>query len=884
MKERFDVTGMTCSACSSHVEKSVGKLTGVENVSVNLLTNSMQVEFDENKLDTAGIIKAVEDAGYGAAVKDEHAKSGAKTSGQSGSQENNGLSAVEQNVKNMKKRLIVSLIFWIPLMYVSMGHMIYQWLNIPMPPFTMNFLHGNENAITYAFTQFLLLLPILIANQKYFKNGFKTLWHRSPNMDSLIAIGAGAAILYGIFAIYRIGYAMGHGDMMVVHQYAHDLYFESAGTILTLITIGKYLETKSKGKTSEAITKLLNLAPKTVTVVRDGVEQVVDAADVEKGEIFLVKPGESVAVDGIVLEGKSSFDESAITGESIPVPKQEGDTIVSASINKSGLIRAKATKVGEDTTIAQIIRLVEEASSSKAPIAKMADKIAGVFVPAVITIALITGVIWLISGATFEFAMSTAIAVLVISCPCALGLATPVAIMVGTGKGAENGILIKSGDALETAHQIDTVVLDKTGTITQGKPVVTDIICAAGKNADKTQLLQIAGSLEKGSEHPLAEAIVNYCLTNNISLEKVTDFNALFGKGIEGTMSGTHYYAGNEKMMEEKGISLSTEQKNQIQALAKQGRTPLLFADEKQFLGIVAVADVVKPTSKEAVQKFRDYGIHVIMLTGDNEVTAQAIKEQVGIDEVVAGVLPTQKEEKISALKQAGHKVAMIGDGVNDAPALASADVGIAIGAGTDVAIESADIVLMKNDLLDAVGAVKLSKAVIRNIKENLFWAFFYNSIGIPLAAGVLYPLFQIKLNPMFGAAAMSLSSVCVVSNALRLRWVKLHDAKKTQSEPYQDVAASTIADINQHNALDNNIKSTNNDKGESTMTTTISIEGMMCAHCQAHVEKALKEVAGVTEVTVSLENKNAVVTGDASVEALKQAVVDAGYEVTDVK
>ena len=884
MKERFDVTGMTCSACSSHVEKSVSKLTGVENVSVNLLINSMQVEFDENKLDTAGIIKAVEDAGYGAAVKDGHAKSGTKTSGQSDSQENSGLSAVEQNVKNMKKRLIVSLIFWIPLMYVSMGHMIYQWLNIPMPPFTMNFLHGNENAITYAFTQFLLLLPILIANQKYFKNGFKTLWHRSPNMDSLIAIGAGAAILYGIFAIYRIGYAMGHGDMAVVHQYAHDLYFESAGTILTLITIGKYLETKSKGKTSEAITKLLNLAPKTVTVVRDGVEQVIDATDVEKGEIFLVKPGESVAVDGIVLEGKSSFDESAITGESIPVPKQEGDTIVSASINKSGLIRAKATKVGEDTTIAQIIRLVEEASSSKAPIAKMADKIAGVFVPAVITIALITGVIWLISGATFEFAMSTAIAVLVISCPCALGLATPVAIMVGTGKGAENGILIRSGDALETAHQIDTVVLDKTGTITQGKPVVTDIICAAGKNADKTQLLQIAGSLEKGSEHPLAEAIVNYCVTNNISLEKVTDFNALFGKGIEGTVSGTHYYAGNEKMMEEKGISLSTEQKNQIQALAKQGRTPLLFADKKQFLGIVAVADVVKPTSKEAVQKFRDYGIHVIMLTGDNEVTAQAIKEQVGIDEVIAGVLPTQKEEKISALKQAGHKVAMIGDGVNDAPALASADVGIAIGAGTDVAIESADIVLMKNDLLDAVGAVKLSKAVIRNIKENLFWAFFYNSIGIPLAAGVLYPLFQIKLNPMFGAAAMSLSSVCVVSNALRLRWVKLHDAKKTQSEPHQDVAASTIADINQHNALDNNIKSTNNDKGESTMTTTISIEGMMCAHCQAHVEKALKEVAGVTEVTVSLENKNAVVTGDASVEALKQAVVDAGYEVTDVK
>lgn len=898
MKERFDVTGMTCSACSSHVEKSVGKLAGVENVSVNLLTNSMQVEYDDGQLDAAGIIKAVEDAGYGAAVKDEHAASKAKADRTSKGQENNGLSAVEQNIKNMKKRLIISLIFWIPLMYVSMGHMIYQWLNIPMPPFTMNFLHGDENAVIYAFTQLLLLLPILIVNQKYFKNGFKTLWHRSPNMDSLIAIGAGASILYGIFAIYRIGYAIGRQDMAVVHQYAHDLYFESAGTILTLITIGKYLETKSKGKTSEAITKLLNLAPKTVTVVRDGTEQVIDAADVEKGEIFLVKPGESVAVDGIVLEGKSSFDESAITGESIPVLKQEGDTIVSASMNKSGLIRAKATKVGEDTTIAQIIHLVEEASSSKAPIAKMADKIAGIFVPTVITIALITGMIWLIAGATFEFAMSTAIAVLVISCPCALGLATPVAIMVGTGKGAENGILIKSGDALEMAHQIDTVVLDKTGTITQGKPVVTDIICAVGKDEngmvhtgnselqkkEAARLLCIAGSLEKGSEHPLAEAIVNYCEEADVQLEKVTDFNALFGKGIEGNVLGTHYFAGNEKMMEEKGILLSTEQKEQIHTLSKQGKTPLLFADETKFLGIVAVADVVKSTSAEAVKKFRDYGIHVIMLTGDNEVTAQAIKEQVGIDEVIAGVLPTQKEEKISALKQAGHKVAMIGDGINDAPALASADVGIAIGAGTDVAIESADIVLMKNDLLDAVGAVKLSKAVIRNIKENLFWAFFYNSVGIPLAAGVLYPFFQIKLNPMFGAAAMSLSSVCVVSNALRLRWVKLHDTKKMQNEPDQETTAGTPTDISQHNELDNTIKSINNDKGESIMTTTISIEGMMCGHCQARVEKALKEVAGVTEVTVSLENKNAVVTGEASADVLKQAVVDAGYEVTDVK
>ena len=884
MKERFDVTGMTCSACSSHVEKSVGKLTGVENVSVNLLTNSMQVEFDENKLDTAGIIKAVEDAGYGAEVKDGHAKSGTKTSGQSDSQENSGLSAVEQNVKNMKKRLIVSLIFWIPLMYVSMGHMIYQWLNIPMPPFTMNFLHGNENAITYAFTQFLLLLPILIANHKYFKNGFKTLWHRSPNMDSLIAIGAGAAILYGIFAIYRIGYAMGHGDMMVVHQYAHDLYFESAGTILTLITIGKYLETKSKGKTSEAITKLLNLAPKTVTVVRDGVEQVVDAADVGKGEIFLVKPGESVAVDGIVLEGKSSFDESAITGESIPVPKQEGDTIVSASMNKSGLIRAKATKVGEDTTIAQIIRLVEEASSSKAPIAKMADKIAGVFVPTVITIALIAGVIWLISGATFEFAMSTAIAVLVISCPCALGLATPVAIMVGTGKGAENGILIKSGEALETAHIVDTVVMDKTGTITYGKPVVTDIRTYAG--ISENDLLKIAGSLEKGSEHPLAEAIVSDCGKKNIVPEKVNDFEALFGKGIKGRLSsGTLYYAGNEKLMEEAHVALSGEIKKEMEQFAKQGKTPLLFADETQIIGVIAVADVVKPTSREAVRQFKEYGIHVIMLTGDNEVTAQAIKDQVGIDEVIAGVLPTQKEEKISALKNSGHKVAMIGDGINDAPALASADVGIAIGAGTDVAIESADIVLMKNDLIDAVGAIRLSKAVIRNIKENLFWAFFYNSIGIPLAAGLLYPIWGLKLNPMFGAAAMSLSSVCVVSNALRLRWVKLGKESSSGNETGNMEQESAVCE---NRAVTSEIK-TKSDVSESeeqTMKTTLSIEGMMCGHCQATVEKALKGVPGVSEVVVSLEDKNAVVTAEESVgaDALKAAVVDAGYEVTNIQ
>lgn len=876
MKEKFDVTGMSCSACSSHVEKSVSKLEGVHAVSVNLLTNSMQVEYDETKLGTENIIEAVEHAGYGASVKNE-AKAAAKTG-----ETEDAVSIQQKNIKNMKIRLIVSVIFLIPLMYVSMGHMIYNALGVPMPPVTMKFFHGSENAVIYAFTQFLLLLPILFANQKYFRNGFATLARRSPNMDSLIAMGATAATVYGIFAIYRIGWGFSTGNMELVHQYSHDLYFESAGTILTLITVGKYLETKSKGKTSEAITKLMNLAPKTVTVVRDGKEQVIDAADVVQGDIFVIKPGESVAVDGVIVEGKSSFDESAITGESIPVLKQEGDKVISASINKAGLIHARATRVGKDTTIAQIISLVEEASSSKAPIARLADKIAGVFVPTVIGIAIVTFIVWLASGADFEFAMSCGIAVLVISCPCALGLATPVAIMVGTGKGAENGILIKSGEALETAHIVDTVVMDKTGTITYGKPVVTDIRTYAG--ISENDLLKAAGSLEKGSEHPLAEAIVSDCEKKNIILEKVNDFEALFGKGIKGRLSsGKLYYAGNEKLMDEAHIAISSEIKKEIEQFAKQGKTPLLFADETQIIGMIAVADVVKPTSREAVRQFKEYGIHVIMLTGDNEVTAQAIKDQVGIDEVIAGVLPTQKEEKISALKNSGHKVAMIGDGINDAPALASADVGIAIGAGTDVAIESADIVLMKNDLLDAVGAIRLSKAVIRNIKENLFWAFFYNSIGIPLAAGLLYPIWGLKLNPMFGAAAMSLSSVCVVSNALRLRWVKL--GKKSLSENGTDNMEQESA-VCENRTVTSEIKSDVTESEEKTMKTTLSIEGMMCGHCQATVEKALKGVQGVSEVVVSLEDKNAVVTADESVSAdtLKNAVVDAGYEVTDIQ
>lgn len=876
MKEKFDVTGMSCSACSSHVEKSVSKLEGVHAVSVNLLTNSMQVEYDETKLGTENIIEAVEHAGYGASVKNE-AKAAAKTG-----ETEDAVSIQQKNIKNMKIRLIVSVIFLIPLMYVSMGHMIYNALGVPMPPVTMKFFHGSENAVIYAFTQFLLLLPILFANQKYFRNGFATLARRSPNMDSLIAMGATAATVYGIFAIYRIGWGFSTGNMELVHQYSHDLYFESAGTILTLITVGKYLETKSKGKTSEAITKLMNLAPKTVTVVRDGKEQVIDAADVVQGDIFVIKPGESVAVDGVIVEGKSSFDESAITGESIPVLKQEGDKVISASINKAGLIHARATRVGKDTTIAQIISLVEEASSSKAPIARLADKIAGVFVPTVIGIAIVTFIVWLASGADFEFAMSCGIAVLVISCPCALGLATPVAIMVGTGKGAENGILIKSGEALETAHIVDTVVMDKTGTITYGNPVVTDIRTYAG--ISENDLLKAAGSLEKGSEHPLAEAIVSDCEKKNIILEKVNDFEALFGKGIKGRLSsGKLYYAGNEKLMDEAHIAISSEIKKEIEQFAKQGKTPLLFADETQIIGMIAVADVVKPTSREAVRQFKEYGIHVIMLTGDNEVTAQAIKDQVGIDEVIAGVLPTQKEEKISALKNSGHKVAMIGDGINDAPALASADVGIAIGAGTDVAIESADIVLMKNDLLDAVGAIRLSKAVIRNIKENLFWAFFYNSIGIPLAAGLLYPIWGLKLNPMFGAAAMSLSSVCVVSNALRLRWVKL--GKKSLSENGTDNMEQESA-VCENRTVTSEIKSDVTESEEKTMKTTLSIEGMMCGHCQATVEKALKGVQGVSEVVVSLEDKNAVVTADGSVSAdtLKNAVVDAGYEVTNIQ
>lgn len=764
-KEKFSVTGMSCSACSAHVEKSVSALKGVQQVTVNLLTNSMQVEYDEAAVSEKDIVKAVKKGGYGASPDQAgKVKSGAAP------RDINAESAGE--LKLMKKRFIVSLCFLVPLMYLSMHHMFQEWFGLPVPPIVTQYFHGAENAVTFALTQLLLLLPIVFANQKYFRNGFKSLFHGAPNMDSLIAIGASAAIAYGLFALYRIGYGLGHGDIAVVEQYSMDLYFESAGTILTLITLGKYLETKSKGRTGEAITKLMNLAPKTAWIVREGGEVEIPVEDIQVGDIIAVKPGSSIPVDGVITWGSTSVDESAITGESIPVEKKEGDQVISATVNKAGSIQFRATKVGEDTTISQIVRLVEEASASKAPIAKLADKIAGIFVPTVISIAVLAAIVWLLTGATVEFALSIGISVLVISCPCALGLATPVAIMVGTGKGAENGILIKSGDALEAAHSIDTVVLDKTGTITQGTPKVTDVIPL---EESEEKLLTVAYSLEKQSEHPLAGAVSAYAQEQGVPYVESADFRAEFGRGISAVLEGKPCYAGNTAYLEELGILKENRDKVEeiVSWLADEGKTPLLFAEKEKLLGIIAAADVVKPTSKEAIRRFKELGIETVMLTGDNARTAEAIRRSLDIPQVISQVLPQDKERKIAEFQSKGKKVAMIGDGVNDAPALTRADVGIAIGAGSDVAIESADIVLVKSDLLDAVTAVRLSRAVMRNIKENLFWAFFYNSIGIPLAAGVLFAWLGIKLNPMFAAAAMSLSSVCVVSNALRLKFFK---------------------------------------------------------------------------------------------------------------
>lgn len=851
MKEKYDVTGMTCSACSSRVEKCVANLDGVKEVSVNLLTNSMQVEYDEQNLSSHKIIEEVKKAGYGASLSGVENQASAKTDLP---KEN----PIEIQMHQMKMRTIWSFVFLIPLMYVSMGHMI----GLPLP----GFLAGTENAVGFALTQFLLCIPVIVINRAYYTKGFSTLLHRAPNMDTLIALGSTASLIYGIFAIYRMGYGLGVQDMVLVHQYLHDLYFESAVMILALINVGKYLEARSKGKTSEAITKLMDLAPKTAVVERQGKTIEIPIEQVVKGDLVVVKPGESVPVDGMILEGVTSIDESAITGESIPVEKQPGDTVIAATINKAGYIKAQATKVGNDTTFSQIIRLVEDASASKAPIAKIADRIAGVFVPIVMTIAVVTAIVWIIAGASFEFALSCAISVLVISCPCALGLATPVAIMVGTGKGAENGILIKSGEALEITHSIHSIVLDKTGTITQGKPAVTDI---SAEEIGERELLRIAASLEVKSEHPLAEAIMDKAREQGIEPIPTQDFQAVPGKGIRARIDGAMCYAGNQKLMEEEGIEYSAALPA-VNRMAEEGKTPLLFAKEKKFIGMIGAADVVKPTSKRAIDELKHLGIEVIMLTGDNERTAHAIQKQLDIDTVIAEVLPQDKEREVSKLQQAGKTVAMVGDGVNDAPALARADVGIAIGAGTDVAIESADVVLMKNDLLDVVTAIKLSKAVIKNIKENLFWAFFYNACGIPLAAGVFYQALGWKLSPMFGAAAMSLSSFFVVSNALRLRF--FHVLKKNKEEEKEE---SIIEEAE---------KKKEQIKEEKPMKT-MKIEGMMCPHCQAAVTKALNALDGV-KAEVNLEEKTASIQAEDTVsdDMLKKAVEDAGYEVVSIE
>ena len=885
LKENFDVTGMTCSACSARVEKCVAKLPGTDKVTVNLLTNSMQVEYDETALSERQIIDAVVKAGYGASPKEVHgAGNAAGTTASAGAvrASDSANHIMEEQLAEMKFRLLVSFGFLIPLMYVSMGHMV----GLPLP----YFLSGVENAVSFALTQLLLCIPVIFVNRKYYIKGFQTLAHLAPNMDSLIAIGSSASLVYGIFAIYRMSYGLGQGNMELVHRYYHDLYFESAAMILALITVGKYLETRSKGKTSEAITKLLDLAPKTAVVERNGQETEIPVEQVQAGDIVVVRPGASVPVDGFIIEGSTSIEEAAITGESIPVHKQEGDTVIAATMNKTGFIRFKATRVGEDTTFSQIIRLVEEASASKAPIAKIADKISGIFVPVVIAIAIVTAIVWILVGATFEFALSCAISVLVISCPCALGLATPVAIMVGTGKGAENGILLKSGEALETAHNIQCVVMDKTGTITQGKPVVTNV----ETSRTLEEFLAVAAGLEAKSEHPLAEAIMEFASARGAVPAAVENFRSIPGKGVEGSIGGRMYIAGNQRLMEERHISLANVQKR-LETLADEGKTPMIFADDAGVLGMISVADVVKPTSREAVRQLKAMGIHVVMLTGDNRRTAEAIRRQMDIDKVIAEVLPQDKEREIAALQKEGKTVAMIGDGVNDAPALARADVGIAIGAGTDVAIESADVVLMKNDLLDVVTAIRLSKAVIRNIKQNLFWAFFYNVLGIPVAAGVYYTALGLKLNPMIGAAAMSLSSVFVVTNALRLRRFKTSKAEAETQDmtrvPEAEIVAGAEAEHVRINEADSALTRQNQgatikeNHKEDTNMITMKIEGMMCAHCKAAVEKALNAVDGV-KAAVDLEAKTASVDAPADIdkEVLKKAVEDAGYEVVGIE
>ena len=872
-KIKFNITGMTCSACSSHVQRAVEKLEGAAEVQVNLLTNSMSVNYDEAILGTDKIIEAVEKAGYGASLADSLKNSSSnknsadgKTSGTRSFQ--NDAAKFERD--KIKKRLILSLVFMIPLFYVSMGHM----ASLPIP----HFFHGIENALIFSFTQFLLALPVLIINKKFFTGGFKAFLNKAPNMDSLVAVGSGAALIYGIFAIYKMAYGMGHGDMETVRLFAGDLYFESAAMILTLVTLGKFLEANAKGKTSQAITKLMNLRPKTALVIRNGKEEEIPVEEIVKGDLILIKPGFSIPVDGIIVEGNSSVDEAAITGESLPVEKAAGDKVVSASINLSGTFTFKAERVGDDTTLSQIIALVEEASASKAPVSKLADKISNYFVPAVIAIAVITLFVWLIAGEGFEFALSRAISVLVISCPCALGLATPTAIMAGTGKGARLGILIRSAEALETAHKTNTVVLDKTGTITQGRPDVIDI--KKTENFSEDEVLSFAYSLEVLSEHPLANAVIKRAKEKNLEALKIKDFKAEHGFGISGIeeASGLKIFAGNEKLFQKNNIEIS-HAKAEIDVLAEKGATPLLIGVSggsgrsssktdmgAKLIGIIAVADKIKEGSIESIAEFKAMGIKTIMLTGDNKKTANAIKAQTGVDDFSAELLPQNKKNEIEKLQQAGLKTAMIGDGINDAPALMTADVGIAIGNGTDIAIESADIILMNDNLQTAVDSIQLSRAVMRNIKENLFWALFYNSLCIPLAAGVFYPLFGIVLSPMIAAAAMSLSSVSVVSNALRLNYFK----------PKRKYKISRDAGSTESCAADKN-----KIKEKELMNTVLKVNGMQCQHCVSHVKEALTKISGVS-AEINLGAKTATITHPESVSVadLKKAIEDAGYTV----
>lgn len=753
MRQRFKVFGMSCAACSAGVERAVGRLKGVNKVEVSLVAKSMLCDFDETTVSEKQIVEAVKKAGFKAYPEkaSEAAQTAVAGRGSVAVADSDGFTP-------MKTRLIVSLIFLVLLMYVSMGHMI----GLPVP----SFMHGVKNGVSFAFVQFLLVLPILYVNRKFFVNGFKALWHRVPNMDSLVAVGSSAAVLYGIFAIFMIAYGIGNGDTELAEKYLSGLYFESGGMILTLVTVGKLLEERSKNKTYSAIQKLVDLAPKTAVVIRDGVETEIPVEKIVVGEVILLKPGSSVPVDGEVVEGGGTVDESALTGESMPVEKAAGDRLISAAIVKSGAFKLKAQRVGEDTTLSQIVELVRNAASSKAPIGRLADKVSGIFVPVVMGIALVAAVVWLACGATFEFALNAAISVLVISCPCALGLATPLAIMVSTGKCASKGILIKSAEALEQLHDVNTVVLDKTGTVTEGKPSVTDVV--PSEYASESELASLAAALEKNSQHPLSVAVTEYAASNSIEFATAEDFKNLDGLGVSATVNGQTAYAGNEKLMSENKIDISSLS-SCAKELAGKGKTVMYFACGGKFYGLIAVADKVKPTSKEAVQALKKSGIEVIMLTGDNAVTAAAIKNEVGIDRVEAEVMPADKQRIVSELKNAGKKVVMVGDGINDSPALMQADVGIAIGSGTDIAIESADVVLMKNDLTDVSRAINYSKRTIRNIKQNLFWAFFYNALGIPLAAGALYPLWQITLSPMIGALAMSLSSLFVVGNALRL-------------------------------------------------------------------------------------------------------------------